>query len=70
VSITGTGFATSAGATAFRFGITLAKSVSCSSQTSCTAVAPAHAAGTVDVKAIVNNLASPRNAPADWFTYN
>jgi IPT/TIG domain len=69
VVVTGTGFVTGTGPTTFRFGATFAKSVSCSSQTSCTAVAPAHEAGTVDVKATVKKLSSPKNRPADEFTY-
>ncbi len=70
VTVTGSGFATGTTATRFRFGTTLATSVNCASTTTCTVTSPAHPAGTVDVKAIVNHVASPRNRPADQFTYN
>jgi hypothetical protein len=70
VTITGTGFALGASATVFKFGTTKAKPVNCTSSTTCTATAPAHAVGTVDVKATVNKTSSAKNAPADQFTYN
>jgi alpha-tubulin suppressor-like RCC1 family protein len=70
VTVTGSGFATGTTATRFRFGRTLATSVNCTSTTTCTVMSPVHPAGTVDVKAIVNHVASPRNRPADQFTYN
>jgi hypothetical protein len=74
VTITGTGFAVGTNATQFKFGATpLATSVECSSITTCTAVAPARSAGTVDVRAKVLETgvgASPPNPPADQFTYN
>jgi len=71
VTITGTGFALGKTATKVKFGTTVSKSVNCTSTTECTLVSPAHAVGTVDVKATVNNkLSSPKNAPADQFTYN
>jgi hypothetical protein len=70
VTITGAGFALGKTATKLKFGTTLSKSVNCTSTTECTAVAPAHAIGTVDVKATVNKLSSAKNAPADQFTYN
>jgi hypothetical protein len=69
VTITGSGFATGAGATAIRFGTTAATSVSCSSSTSCTAVSPKHATGTVHVVAKVNGIASAKTS-ADQFTYS
>jgi hypothetical protein len=69
VTITGTGFALGAGATTFKFGSALATGVDCSSHRSCTAVSPKHAAGIVEVKARVNGLASPKDPPADQFTY-
>jgi len=68
VAVTGTGFATASGATVFRFGGTKAASASCTSSTSCTVISPAHAAGTVDVKATVNAVASPKSA-TDTFTF-
>jgi hypothetical protein len=70
VAITGAGFALGTTATKFKFGTTLSKSVNCTSTTECTAVTPAHAAGTVDVHAVVNKVTSPKNAPVDQFTYN
>ena len=52
-------------------GTAKATSVSCTSSTMCTAVAPAHSpAGKVDVKATVNKVSSPKNAPADQYTYS
>jgi IPT/TIG domain len=69
VTITGSGFALGA-ATTFKFAAALATSVSCSSTSVCTALAPPRAkAGTVDVKAKVASFNSPKNAPADHFTY-
>jgi alpha-tubulin suppressor-like RCC1 family protein len=70
VTITGAGFALGTTATAFRFGITKATSVNCTSTTTCTAVAPAHAAGIVDVTATVSKIVSPKTPPGDQFTYN
>ena len=68
VTVTGAGFATGAGATTFHFGTTQAASASCTSTTECTVVTPAHAAGTVDVKAAVNAIGSPK-VHADQFTF-
>jgi alpha-tubulin suppressor-like RCC1 family protein len=70
VTVTGTGFALGTTATTFRFGSTKAKSIDCTSSTECTVASPPHEAGTVDVKAIVNRVSSPRNRPADQFTYS
>jgi hypothetical protein len=69
VTVTGTGFALGTTATKFGFGSAKATSVNCTSTTTCTVVSPAHEAGTVDVKAIVNKVSSPRNRPGDQFTY-
>ena len=69
VTVRGTGFAIGATATLVRFGSTKV-SVSCSSATECTGVAPAHAVGTVDVTAKVNKVKSVKGAPADQFTYS
>jgi len=69
VTVTGTGFAPGT-ATIFKFGTAKASSVNCTSSTTCAATAPAHAAGKVDVKATVNKVASPKNVPADQFTYS
>jgi hypothetical protein len=70
VTITGTGFVPGATGNAFNFGSTKAKSVNCASSVECTVLAPAHAAAAVDVKAVVNKVASAKNAPADQFTYS
>jgi alpha-tubulin suppressor-like RCC1 family protein len=69
VTILGAGFEPGAQATTFEFGSTKAKMVECASSSECTAVAPPHAAGVVDVKAVVNKLSSAKNPPADQFTY-
>jgi hypothetical protein len=69
VTITGSGFALGAGATTFKFGSAIATGVECSSHRSCIAFSPKHAAGVVEVKAKVNGLASPKDPPADQFTY-
>jgi hypothetical protein len=69
VTVTGTGFALGATATAVYFGTVKAASVNCVSTTTCTVVTPAHAAGAVDVKVTVNKVASNKNAPADQYTY-
>jgi alpha-tubulin suppressor-like RCC1 family protein len=70
VTITGTGFALGTTATIIKFGLKRATSVNCTSTTTCTAVTEAHEAGTVDVHATVNKVASPTNRPADQFTYS
>jgi hypothetical protein len=75
VTITGTGFVE--GATVIKFGSAKATSASCSSwdsahptlETTCTAVTPSHAAGTVNVNAIANKVISLDTA-ADLFTYS
>jgi len=75
VTVTGTGFIN--GATTIKFGTATASSISCTSwdpakpavETKCTAVAPPHAAGRVDVRATVNKAISPK-AAGDRFTYN
>ncbi|HEX4188191.1 MAG TPA: IPT/TIG domain-containing protein [Solirubrobacteraceae bacterium] len=69
VSVTGTGFAPGTTGTSFRFALTPATSVNCSSQTQCSVVAPARKAGLVDVHATVNKLVTPKVA-ADQFTYH
>lgn len=69
VTVTGHGFAPGAGTTAFRFGTAKAKSVTCASSTSCEVLAPAQAAGTVDVTLAVGKAKSGVNAPADRYTY-
>ncbi|HYM53979.1 MAG TPA: IPT/TIG domain-containing protein [Solirubrobacteraceae bacterium] len=69
VTVTGSGFALGTAATSFKFGKAKATSVECTSGTSCTMLAPAHEAGTVDVTAAVGKAGSPVNAPGDQFTY-
>jgi hypothetical protein len=69
VVATGAGFAVGTGLTAFKFGAGKATSVSCSSTTECSMIAPAHAAGVVELKATANGASSAKNAPADQFTY-
>jgi polyvinyl alcohol dehydrogenase (cytochrome) len=70
VTVTGTGFALGKTATIFKFGSVQSTAVNCTSSTKCTATAPAHEVGTVDVKATVNKAISVKNAPADRFTFN
>ena len=70
VIVTGTGFATGTTGTKFLFGTTRTTSVNCASSTECTVLSPAHAAGTVDVVAIVNKVSSLKQPPADSFTYS
>jgi hypothetical protein len=69
VTIDGSGFALGAAST-FKFSTGIATAVDCTSTSSCTAVSPPRSkAGKVDVKATVNGFNSPRNVPADQFTY-
>ena len=69
VTVTGTGFSTSPGATSVLFGTQPAGSVSCPSTTSCTAVVPPGKQGPVDVQVTVAGEASPISPPGDRFTY-
>ena len=69
VTVTGTGFVLGTSATQFKFGTAKPRTGSCTSTTECTVASPAHAVGTVDVKATVNKISSVQNAPADQFTY-
>jgi IPT/TIG domain-containing protein len=68
VTATGSGFALGS-ATVFRFGSAKASAVNCTSSTSCTMLSPPHAAATVDVKATVNSISSPKSSATDQFTY-
>ena len=69
VTISGSGFALGS-ATTFKFAASVAASVNCVSTSSCTVIVPSRAkAGVVDVKATVGTVKSPKNAPADHFTY-
>ena len=70
VTITGTGFSTTLGATTVNFGLglgTAATDVRCSSTTTCTATSPA-GTGTVDVLVTVGSFTSAIS-PADRFSY-
>jgi alpha-tubulin suppressor-like RCC1 family protein len=69
VTITGSGFAVGVNTTLAKFGTTKSKSVNCASASECTALVPAHAAGTVDVKVTANKIPSKANPPADRYTY-
>jgi IPT/TIG domain len=70
VTVGGAGFSLGAG-TVFRFGKARALSVNCTSTTTCTLVTPAHAAGTVDVKAYVHeDMVTSQKTLADRFTYS
>jgi hypothetical protein len=70
LTVTGSGFALGPGLTTFLFGNTSAGSVSCTSTTTCTLIAPAASkAGVVDVRAKVGTKTSKKNPPADRFTY-
>ena len=67
VTITGSGFSTTAGATIFTFGSKAATGISCSSTTTCIAVAPSGTRGTtVPVRVTVNGVAGSK---ALSFTY-
>lgn len=69
ITISGTGFSTTSGATVIDFGAANpATGVSCSSSTTCTATAPP-GTGTVDVSVTVQGRTSPLNTPSDQFTY-
>jgi hypothetical protein len=70
VTVTGSGFALGASATIFKFGTAKATGVNCTSSTACTVIASAHAAGTVEVKATVNKIASGKEPPGNQFTYS
>ncbi|HXD55477.1 MAG TPA: IPT/TIG domain-containing protein [Solirubrobacteraceae bacterium] len=65
VTITGTNLSQATGVT---FGATAASSVQVLSATTVTAIAPAHAVGTVDVSVVTPTGATPA-VPADRFTY-
>ena len=69
VTVTGTGFGLGTEATRFDFGTTEATTVNCTSNTTCTVVAPSHVTGVVDVKATVSGQNSPK-VTADQFTYS
>ena len=58
VTLSGTGFSTTSGATTVKFGSTAATAVICSSTTSCTATEPAGTAGTASVTVAVGGQTS------------
>lgn len=66
VTITGAGFAVGKSATSLDFGSAKAVGVTCSSTTTCTAVAPAHAAGKVVLVGSVDGISSPHSAAAKY----
>lgn len=68
VTVSGSGFALGS-ATVFKFGSPKATSVNCGSSTTCTMLSPPHAATTVQVKATVSAIASPKSS-GDQFTYH
>jgi hypothetical protein len=67
VTVSGSEFSTVAGATTVSFGTVAATPVSCSSTTTCSAVAPA-GSGTVDVRVTVNGQTSATSS-SDLFSY-
>ncbi|MEI7743554.1 MAG: IPT/TIG domain-containing protein [Chloroflexota bacterium] len=68
VTITGTGFSSTPGATTIRFGANAATGVTCTSTTICAATSPAGSAGPVDVIVTVNGVSGTPNS-SDTFTY-
>jgi hypothetical protein len=68
VTVTGSGFALGSG-TIFKFGSPKATSVNCAASTTCTMLTPAHGAATVNVKATVSAIASPKSS-GDQYTYS
>jgi hypothetical protein len=67
VTITGTGFSPTPGATTVAFGTVNASAVGCANTTTCTAVSPP-GTGTVEVRVTTNGLQS-QATPANHFTY-
>ncbi len=67
ITITGTGFSTTPGATSVMFGAATATNVVCVSTTQCQAMSPA-GSGTVSIRVLVNGQTSPDTA-ADDFMY-
>jgi alpha-tubulin suppressor-like RCC1 family protein len=68
VTILGAGFAVAPKATAVKFGTAKATTVSCPTTEECTAIAPAHSAGKVDLKVTVNKTSSAKTT-ADQYAY-
>jgi IPT/TIG domain len=69
VTVSGTGFGPGMGATRFKFGSTVATQVECLSATKCIVIAPSHKARTVQIRATVSGMTSPKEPSADDFTY-
>jgi hypothetical protein len=69
VTILGTGFAVAPKATLVKFGTAKATTVSCPTAEECTATAPAHSAGRVDIKLTVNKVSTLKTT-ADQYTYS
>jgi Tol biopolymer transport system component len=69
VEVEGLGFALGSSATTFKFGSTTV-AASCASSTSCQVTTPAHKAGVLDVRAVVQGLTSTKRAPQDSFEYD
>ena len=67
VTVSGSGFSTTAGATSIKFGSAAASQVSCNSSSQCSATSPA-GNGTVDVTVTIGGQTSTTSA-ADRFTY-
>jgi alpha-tubulin suppressor-like RCC1 family protein len=68
VTISGSGFVSGEGTTAFKFGKALGSSASCSSSTACTVVSPPGKAGIVDLTATVGKSKSKKQS-GDKFRY-
>jgi hypothetical protein len=66
VTVTGAGFLSGKTGDSFKFGTTKATSVNCTSSTECLVVAPAHAAGTIEVKATISKLSSAKTSAANY----
>ena len=66
VTLTGFGFAPGTTGTVVRFGAARSQSVNCVSASLCTALAPAHAAGTLEVQALVGGTISVKSAGAKY----
>jgi phospholipase C len=69
VTVNGTGFAPGTSATSFRFGAVAAKSVQCSTITTCSVVTPPRKAGSTDTRATVAGQTSPANPATDTYTF-
>jgi uncharacterized repeat protein (TIGR02543 family) len=68
ITISGTGFSTTAGGSRIEFGTTSASAVICASTMRCTTTLPGEAAGTVEV-VVTTPHGTSTASPADHFTY-